>query len=72
MNAVTKKGPNGKTYNFSGMKDTSAFTQEGYTIEESATNGHNLVTSFLAIRKGKRIYGHYDYQKARYIEESVC
>lgn len=73
MGAIAiKKRFNGITYDFSGMKNADMLTQEGYELEATAINGSDLVTSYLAHYKGKRIYGYYDYQKARYVEELTC
>jgi len=68
----TKRGRHGSTFDFSGMKEPDAFIKDGYQLQSMATNGMNYVTSFIATLKGRRIYGYYDYQKAQYVEESIC
>lgn len=67
-----KRGRNGTTFDFSGMKEPDTFTKNGYQLQAVSTNGINYVTSFIAMHEGRRIYGYYDYQKAQYVEESIC
>lgn len=65
-------GINGTPFDFSGMKEPETFIKGGYNLQAMSTNGRNHVTSYLAKHKGKRVHGHYDYQKAEYIEEPTC
>lgn len=71
MTTAVKRGINGVLHDFSGMKEPEAFIQDGYRMQAASTNGRNHVTSYIARRKGRRVYGYYDYQKAEYVEESI-
>lgn len=72
MTTTVKRGVNGALFDFSGMKEPEVLIRDGYQLQAASTNGRNHVTSYIAKRKGRRVYGHYDYQKAEYIEESIC
>lgn len=69
MTKAIKTGINGTSFDFSGMKEPSAFLNDGYDLKAMSTNGRNHVTSYIAKHNERRVYGHYDYQKAEYIEE---
>lgn len=69
MITAVKKGINGILHDFSGMKEPEAFSQNGYHLQAMSTNGRNHVTSYIAKHKGRRIYGRYNYQTAKYVEE---
>lgn len=72
MTTAIKRGVNGVLFDFSGMKEPETFIRDGYQLQASSTNGRNHVTAYIAKRKGLRVHGHYDYQKAEYVEESIC
>ncbi|MCC2248920.1 hypothetical protein JUJ52_02975 [Virgibacillus sp. AGTR] len=72
MTNTIKKGLNNAPFDFSDMKDPDAFVNNGYQLQAMSTNGNNLISSYIAKYKGKRIYGYYDYQKGEYIEEIIC
>lgn len=55
-------------FDYSGMKEMSEFGGK-YKMLAVSTNGANKVCSYIAKKKGRRIYGCYDYQKAKYNEE---
>lgn len=67
-----KRGRKGTLFDFSGMREPDAFINDGYQLQAVSTNGINYVTSFIATHQDQRVYGYYDYQKARYVEESIC
>lgn len=65
-------GINGTPFDFSGMKEPKTFIEDGYDLQAMSANGRNHVTSYIAKHKGRRVYGYYDYQKAKYVEEATC
>lgn len=54
-------------YDYSGLKKVKDFT--GYQWLARSENGAFNVVSYIAMVKGKKIYGYYDYQAGIYWEE---
>ena len=51
------------------MKQVKALTADGLKLKAMSQNGNGEVTSYIAIRRGRRVYGRYDHKLNRYIEE---
>ncbi|WP_078598628.1 hypothetical protein [Evansella clarkii] len=58
-------------FDFSNLKEPDQFQKEGYRLQAMSTNGNNHVTSYIAKKDNRRVYGYYNYQDAAYIEEPV-
>lgn len=43
----------------------------GYNLKALSSNGAFEVVSFIAVRKGRKVYGRWDYTKRAYVEE-IC
>lgn len=57
--------------NTSGLGRPSSFAAIGVKLKAYSSNGSGDVTSYIGTRKGKRVYGSYDYQKGKYIEKDA-
>jgi len=51
------------------MKQVKALTADGLKLKAMSQNGNGEVASYIAIRRGRRVYGRYDHKLNRYIEE---
>lgn len=52
-----------------GMKEPDDFVKDGYEFKAASLDGRNRVSSYIAKKNGKVMYGTYDCKKAAYIEE---
>ena len=50
------------------MKTLNEFLKLGYKFLAYGSNEH--IGCYIAIVKGRKVYGYFDYEKERYIEES--
>lgn len=61
-----------KTPNKTLLQDQTHFEELGYELSSVATNGRNMITSYIGMYKEKRVYGYYDHKKKEYVEELIC
>jgi hypothetical protein len=61
----------GYKYDFSGMKKQSDFGNEYNFLAVSENGAFNVCSYIVKIRGRGKIYGYYNYQEARYIEEKA-
>jgi hypothetical protein len=52
------------------MKTIKELENIGYKLEAVSANAISLVYSYIAIVKGKKIYGFWSYKLNKYIEEN--
>lgn len=53
------------------MKTSKQFASEGYKFLALSENGTFHVTSYIARKSGRKIYGYFDYKLNKYIEENM-
>ena len=51
------------------MKTAQQITADGVKLKAMSQDGNGHVTSYIGIRRGRRVYGRFDHTKQRYIEE---
>lgn len=53
------------------MKNFNDFTKDGYNILACSSDGNFMVTSYIAKRRGRKIYGYFNHKKGEYVEQFI-
>ncbi len=67
VNRVTGARNAERIFDYSGLKKTIA----GLKFKAVSTNGDFEITSYIATRNGRKVYGYYNYQTGNYIESKA-
>ena len=53
------------------MKTVQQLQAEGYNFKAYSSNGAFMVTSFIAIKSRRKVYGHYSEKEQKYIITNI-